>query len=178
VIVVVAGAVGFALLAVDDGDSSEVALDAGTALPQMPTTTMTIPIAGSGWSCSGYLGSDGVREYYSDCFQTTGASGQPALCPEPTTTIPMTTIPLTTILDGTVGTATGDAVACNAAQALYEQQCFANMTTITTSAMATTTTSFGVAIGTVPEPHNATEEAVACETYSPETSTTTTTMLP
>jgi LysM repeat protein len=170
----IGGVVGFAMFAAGDGDSSEVALEAGTGLPEMPTTTMTIPTAGVGWSCSGYLGSDGYRTYFSDCFQTTWTAGPPGFCT--TTTVPVTTIPPATAPATNVANATAEAVLCTAPATGYQPECLPTVST--TTSPASTTTSIGVGIGTLPGPSNPAEEAVACTTYSFETAPPTTVPTP
>jgi hypothetical protein len=168
--IVAAGFIGFATLDSGDGNTDEVALEAATAPPDMPPTTMTIPLSGTGWSCAGYLGSDGYRTYYSDCFQTSWPSGPLAFCATTTVvpSIPVTTIPMTTIPTESNANATVEANACDVGPPAYEPQCFVNTTT-TMPVVASTTTSIAVAIGSVPGPQNATAEAVACSTYSAET---------
>lgn len=86
--VVAVGVVGVAAVSNDDDSAPSLAGALGDAATDGPTTTTAgyAVAGGETWSCAGYLGTDGWREYYSDCFPT-GAQSIPPECFAPPTTV-------------------------------------------------------------------------------------------
>ena len=168
------GIVGFAAL----GNGSDPALQRAAAPGDQAVVSTWADT--NVYGCTSYLVKDlgvyGQREMYGDCVVVTWMDNNVEAIPEcivpltiPTTTIPTTTIPMTTITTttvvGNVGNVIVEAGTCVGHTIGIVAPCFP---------VTTTTTSIAI-VGTYPDQPG---EAVACQTYSSETSTSTTTTIP
>ena len=93
--VVGAGVIGIAALASSDPVAAPGAAEGIDG--DLPTTTFGG--SPSAWACTGYLGSDGVNEFYSACIPTAFYDGSTGGCVSTTTS----TVPVTSVVDGSTG---------------------------------------------------------------------------